>query len=268
MDPAEHIFLSPHYDDAALSCGGLIAQLCTAGKRAVVATLFGGKPDYSTLSPLARMIHGRPLAGADLVEQRQAEERRALALLGAESRLGAYLDCIYRQDAHGARWLYASEQAIFGAVDPADHGLAEELANYLAGLAPDPNRCQLYAPLAVGHHVDHQIVQRSAALLQSSGYAVFYYEDYPYVVRDPDGLAATTAGREPRSQWQAYIAPLSPADLQRKIDAVLAYTTQLGVLFPGEGDPRPRVTAALAAYAQQAGQGQLAERLWSRPGWP
>ena len=35
----EHLFISPHYDDAALSCGGLIAQLSAAGKRVIVAGL-------------------------------------------------------------------------------------------------------------------------------------------------------------------------------------------------------------------------------------
>ena len=83
MHPNQHIFLSPHYDDAALSCGGLMAQLDTAGEFTVAATLLGGKPDYTRLSPFARMIHGRPLAGQDPIDQRRAEERHALALLGA-----------------------------------------------------------------------------------------------------------------------------------------------------------------------------------------
>jgi len=34
------IFLQPHYDDAALSCGGLIAALADAGCEPAVATVF------------------------------------------------------------------------------------------------------------------------------------------------------------------------------------------------------------------------------------
>ena len=149
MNETQHIFLSPHYDDAALSCGGLIAQLSAAGEPAVVATLFGGKPDYDQLSPFARMIHGRPLASEDPIDQRRAEERHALALLGAESRQGDYLDCIYRQDATQTRWLYASEAALFGPVDPADDALVDELAHCLAALAPLPDQCD--ALRAAGH---------------------------------------------------------------------------------------------------------------------
>jgi LmbE family N-acetylglucosaminyl deacetylase len=262
MSEMQHIFMSPHYDDAALSCGGLIAQLSAGGEQAVVATLFGGKPDYDHLSPFARMIHGRPLANADLIDQRQAEERHALALLGAESRPGDFLDCIYRQDATQTRWLYASEAALFDPVDPADDALVEELAHCLAALAPRPDQCVLYAPLAIGNHVDHQIAQRSAAILQRYGYDVRYFEDYPYSVRDPAGLETRLAHLAKRDRWHSHVIPLNPTDLQDKIDAILAYPSQLGVLFPGDGAAHQRVAAALQAHALETGNGRLAERLW------
>jgi LmbE family N-acetylglucosaminyl deacetylase len=262
MNETQHIFLSPHYDDAALSCGGLIAQLSAAGEQTVVATVFGGKPDYDQLSPFALMIHGRPLANADLIDQRRAEERHALALLGAESRPGDFLDCIYRQDATQTRWLYASEAALFGPVDPTDDALVEELAHCLAALAPLPDQCVLYAPLAIGYHVDHQIVQRSAAILQGRGYSVRYFEDYPYSARDPAGLESSLARLAERDRWQSHMIPLNPADLQVKVDGVLAYPSQMGVLFPGDGPAPMRVAAALQAHALHVGHGQMAERLW------
>lgn len=259
MDTFQHIVLSPHYDDAALSCGGLIAQLGAAGQPVAVATLFGGKPDYGTLSPFARQIHGRPLAGADPIDQRRAEEAAALAILAAQSRPGDWLDCIYRQDASQSRWLYTDEAALFGAVDRADDELIEELAHCLAALAPAPAACMLVAPLAIGDHVDHQIVRRSAARLHQQGYQVWFYEDYPYSARDRAGLAASLG--EP-ARWQAREIPLSPADVQRKVEAVLAYSSQLEVLFPDQGPMRQRVSIALQGQAQETGQGQLAERLW------
>ena len=36
------IFLSPHPDDAVLSCGGWIYQLAQDGERPIVITIFGG----------------------------------------------------------------------------------------------------------------------------------------------------------------------------------------------------------------------------------
>lgn len=264
MNKIQHIFLSPHYDDAALSCGGLITQLSAAGELVVVTTIFGGKPDYTHLSPFARMIHGRPLASEDPIERRRAEERQALAALGACSRPGDALDCIYRQDAEGTRWLYASEAALFGAVDPADDALAEELAQCLAALAPAPDHCILYAPLAIGNHVDHQIVRRSADVLQAHGYDVRYYEDYPYIARDPTGLDTALRRGSEAGRWQAEVVVLQPDELQSKITAVLAYGSQLSVLFPGEGPVEERVAAALHVQALRTGQGELAERLLTK----
>jgi len=261
MDAIQHIVLSPHYDDAALSCGGLIAQLSAAGEPVVIATLFGGKPDPERLSPFAQQIHGRPLAGADPIDQRRAEEAAALAILAAQGRPGDWLDCIYRQDASQRRWLYPDEAALFGAVDRADDELTEELAHCLAALAPAPAQCQLIAPLAIGNHVDHQIVRRSAELLHQHGYQVWFYEDYPYIARDRDGLRASLG--EP-DRWQARVISLSPAEVERKVEAVLAYPSQLEVLFPGQGPVQQRVSLALRRQAGETGQGQPAERLWRR----
>ncbi len=59
MASVQHIYLSPHYDDAALSCGGAIVRHDLASEAALVATIFGGKPDYARLSPFAHSIHAR-----------------------------------------------------------------------------------------------------------------------------------------------------------------------------------------------------------------
>ena len=60
------IFLSPHADDAGLSCGGLIYQLAQAGERPIVITLFGGDPpDAGPLSDFAQSLHTRWALGAD-----------------------------------------------------------------------------------------------------------------------------------------------------------------------------------------------------------
>ena len=263
----QHIILSPHYDDAALSCGGLIAQRAAAGDLVEIATVFGGRPDMATLSPFARAIHARPGATADLIAQRVTEERQALAILGAQPRPGGYLDCIYRREEPDGRWLYDSEEALFGPVDPADDELVKELAAVFAALAPPADQSILYAPLAVGRHVDHQVVQRAAMLLRDAGYAILFYEDYPYVVRDPSGLPAALDHIAPPAGWQAKPVALSREDLDRKIAAVTAYATQLAVLFGTDGAVmQSDVDGALDWFARltahETGTGRLAERLW------
>lgn len=264
----QHIILSPHFDDAALSCGGLIAQRAAAGDPVVVATVFGGRADPATLSSFAQSIHARPGAADNLIAQRIAEEQQALAILGAQGRPGDYLDCIYRQEKLGSRWLYDREEALFGAVDAADEALIAELAAVFAALAPPAGQCVIYAPLAVGCHVDHQVVQRAAMQLLAAGYGLLFYEDYPYVVRDSTGLPAALDRIAPRADWQPQPVALSRQDLDRKIAAVAAYASQLGVLFGREGAATFRdVAGALNGFARwtahETGTGRLAERFWA-----
>ena len=40
----DHLYLSPHFDDAALSCGGQIATWTAAGQSVLVVTITGGDP--------------------------------------------------------------------------------------------------------------------------------------------------------------------------------------------------------------------------------
>lgn len=260
----QHIFLSPHFDDAVLSCGGQIAQLAASNEPVVVATIFGGRPNPNRLSGFAQQIHARPLAGADPMAVRRQEDRQALAILGAAARPGDYLDAIYRQDEGRTRWLYASEEAIFGPVDAGEEGLAFELAQIVAAFAPPAGRSLLYAPLALGNHVDHQLARQAALHLLDRGHSVSFYEDYPYVVRHPQSLEAALS-TPARERWSCTYAPLSAQDLQRKIEAVRAYRSQLGVLFDGGEHAAENVAPAITAFAHQVGAAQgmaQAERLW------
>ncbi len=43
-DGYRHIVLSPHLDDAALSCGGFIARMTAAGERVLVVNVCSGIP--------------------------------------------------------------------------------------------------------------------------------------------------------------------------------------------------------------------------------
>ncbi|MCS6842892.1 MAG: PIG-L family deacetylase [Caldilineales bacterium] len=258
MPSTQHIVLSPHYDDAALSLGGAIAQLALAGEPVTVTTVFGGKPNLGQLSPFAASIHARMGGDPDLVSLRQREDAEAMAILGARSRPGDYLDCIYRRDETGTRWLYDSQSALFGPIASVERGLSFELAQVIASLAGQPAGCILYAPLAVGRHVDHQILHRAGLILLDAGYQVQFYEDFPYVLRDPNGLAKSL-DRSPRRYWRSRLVPLSEEALARKVQAIAAYRSQIGVLFGSEEHIQP----AVESYARRAGGGAVAvERLW------
>ncbi len=55
-----HLFLSPHPDDAVLSCGGLIHQLTQKGEPVTILTVMAGDPpDPLPDTPLVRELHQR-----------------------------------------------------------------------------------------------------------------------------------------------------------------------------------------------------------------
>ena len=53
-----HVFVSPHPDDAALSCGGLIANLRELGQNVVILSVFTGHGDLQNLTPYQREALG------------------------------------------------------------------------------------------------------------------------------------------------------------------------------------------------------------------
>ncbi|MEI7604913.1 MAG: PIG-L family deacetylase [Chloroflexota bacterium] len=53
-----HIFISPHPDDAALSCGGLIANLRELGQNVIILTVYSGTGALDALTPYQRQALG------------------------------------------------------------------------------------------------------------------------------------------------------------------------------------------------------------------
>jgi LmbE family N-acetylglucosaminyl deacetylase len=252
--PSTHLYLSPHFDDAILSCGGVIARQIAAGERVVIANICAAAPDLSALSPFARFQHDRWLdqhPDADLIALRRAEDAAACAALGAEAVALSELDCIYRRNAAG-EWLYASEEALFGPLHPDDDAIA--LAAALESLRADLAPAAIYAPLAVGGHVDHQRVRAIAEGWVQEGWPVYFYEDYPYVEQVENLWQALN--RSAPGHWLRLPQPLEPKHARAKIAAIAHYASQNVVLF--DQDMPARVQAQLA----RAGAPGLAEIFW------
>ena len=53
-----HVFVAPHPDDAALSCGGLIASLRELGKNVTILTVFSGSGSANGVTPYQREALG------------------------------------------------------------------------------------------------------------------------------------------------------------------------------------------------------------------
>ncbi|TAK14291.1 MAG: PIG-L family deacetylase [Anaerolineae bacterium] len=233
------IVFSPHLDDAVFSCGGFLWQQAQAGRKVEVWTLCAGDPPDEAYSPFARTLHARwGLEGAAVVAVRRSEDWAACQLLGAVARHLELPDCIYRRGPAGAS-LYASEEAIFGSLHPADGARAADLARSLAQeLTPED---QVYCPLTVGNHVDHQLTRR---LVESLARPVIYFADVPYALR-PEATAAALVP----SGATAFIESVSAAALEKWVKASFAYASQVNSFWQDEA----ALHAALASFLHNTG---------------
>ncbi|MCO6452277.1 MAG: PIG-L family deacetylase [Caldilineales bacterium] len=248
------LYLSPHFDDAVLSCGGLIAQQTGQGDDVLVVTICAGHPSGRELSPFAEFQHQRWLErfpDSDLVQLRRAEDEAACQRLGARLHFLHELDCIYRVAPDG-RWMYDTEEALWADLHPDedDHALAEALSQTISDFAPDA----IYAPLAVGNHVDHQRIRERALSLANAGHPIWFYEDYPYSEK-PEAVWRAL-NRPVPGFWQRYPQYLTTSQADAKMDAIACYESQLGVLFAG------KMCERVMTHLARVGAPSLAEVLW------
>jgi LmbE family N-acetylglucosaminyl deacetylase len=220
-----HLFLSPHLDDAVLSCGALIGRLAWAGAVTVV-TVFCGTAERPESTPLGRLFQERWNAGVNAMDGRRAEDRAAVSHLHACCRHLDNVDCIYRVDATGAA-LYPTVAAICRPrPEPElDRSISQQLGDLVDELRPS----YVYAPLGIGRHADHMVVRRAVdGLLGERSLradATLFWEDVPYVCHGEDAT------------WQAELcgslvaSPLRLSGGHRKRAAVDAYRSQLRMLW-------------------------------------
>ena len=232
------IYLSPHFDDAILSCGGLIWQQAQAGQRVAIWTVCAGAIPPGQLTPFAQELHARWGTGLLSVSARRVEDEAACRIVGAAVRYFSLPDCIYRRLLDSGEPVIASNEDLWLPFHPSEAPLVIQIREWLqAGLAALP-AAHLVAPLAVGGHVDHRLVRAAAKIL---GCPLWHYADYPYAARQ---------GFDPRA-WlgrgrRAYARRISPAALETWQAGVAAYTSQLSTFWQDPAEMR----ADLAAYSR------------------
>ncbi|MDX1643137.1 MAG: PIG-L family deacetylase [Thermoanaerobaculia bacterium] len=245
------VVLSPHLDDAALSCGGQIARRSDRGERVLVVTVFAADEPEPPHSWLADDLHALFGLASSVIEARRREDRAACEMLGAEAAHWNLPEAIYRRGEDGD-FRYRRLGDLFSTPPEEEERLGGEIADRLATLPP----CrELLVPLGVGAHVDHRLVRRAAELhdtRRDGTEPLSYYEELPYAARWR--AVGRALGR--RREWAAERIELSPQDLERKIEACTLYVSQIEALF---GSPR-RLAKRLGRYARKVG----GERVWRR----
>jgi LmbE family N-acetylglucosaminyl deacetylase len=248
------IYISPHLDDVALSCGGLVWEQSHQGEVISIWTVCAGDPPPLPLSPLAESLHSRWQTGPAAVTERRLEDIAACQELAASYRHLSVPDCIYRRSPQDGEALYATEEAIFGALHPADTRLVGELSSWLA--SDLPRQAVLVCPLAVGRHVDHLLTRAAVERLVQvnafeSQWFLCYYADFPYA-QNRDSRASLPIG----PGWDVQTYSVSDPGLLAWGRAIAAYASQISTFWSDSG----AMQIALRDYARQEG----GVRLWRR----
>jgi LmbE family N-acetylglucosaminyl deacetylase len=242
------IYISPHLDDAILSCGGTIHQLTNSGKPVLIVTVMAGNPPAGDLSTFAQSLHKRWRIAAEEVAIRRKEDIDACLELGADWLHWEIPDCIYRRSTENDEQIYASEESLFGEIDPTETTLLDSLSGLMESM---PRSDSLFVPLAVGHHVDHQLTRR-AAEDRLDGTEIAYYEEYPYSGSEHRLTAAIDAA----DQWSSEIIRLKSEDIEARIRAIACYQSQISTFFADAND----LSRKVRQYVSEVG----GERFWRK----
>lgn len=246
MSKPNWVFLSPHLDDAVLSCGGMIRELAIKGSRVEIWTICAGDPPAGPRPPFAMSLEQRWQTGPESVAARRLEDRAACARVGATAVHFDLPDCIYRRLPDG-RPLVDGENDLWQPLPEGEIPLAESLAEQIK--ARLEGNCHLAAPLGLGDHIDHRLV-RAAAL--GLNIPIYFYPDYPYAAR-------------PGVDIQKYLLPgwrrrrfvISPAALDAWRSAIELYPSQISSLWRDLDE----MHNAFQSYVEQGG----GRSLWIKP---
>lgn len=242
------VVLSPHLDDAALSCGGLLGLLEGQISRLVITLSCANPPPK--LKPNGTSARSRNRRGFASPAERRREDRAAMQSIRCDFVHLGFSDCIYRRSPTSGELIYKKPREILtsGRLCLEDGAHVEELYLVLRRLCLGMGRLLLLSPLGIGHHIDHVICANVAARLASERARVLFYEDFPYVLYGDSSYPAQV----PRMQG----SPDSPESalarihytpskrlsvkipVEDKARLLLHYKSQIEVLFGSEREMR------------------------------
>jgi hypothetical protein len=200
------IFISPHLDDAVLSCYPMICSCLEQGIPLEIWTIMAGAPSYGTVfSDTAQQISMSDPVG--YVRRRQKEDLEVGKALGVHVRHFTFTDAIYRADPY-KQPLYTGLREIFHRIDFRDLYLANRIYSALLPLLTADD--VVVAPSAICGHVDHILTRLACEMLPLE---ILSYDEFPYTLQRNRPVPPRV-----QSEWKRLIG---------------FYASQMRLLFPG-----------------------------------
>jgi LmbE family N-acetylglucosaminyl deacetylase len=197
--------VSPHLDDAVLSCGNFMA----AHTGVFVVTVFAGNPPAYPTEPMRKWdVQSGFAPGDDVMEARRHEDDAALEILGATP---VHLEFVEHSYLPGDRPI-------------APDVLVDALAPALATLRPT----LVIAPFGLANP-DHDVTHRASMLARDrldDDVSWWCYEDNGYK-HIPGMLAWRVSSLFRKKIWPTPVCPPTDPSETRKQAAIACYPTQL-----------------------------------------
>jgi LmbE family N-acetylglucosaminyl deacetylase len=228
---APAVFVSPHLDDAVLSCAALMRAMAAVAPVTVVTVFSAAGAPPHTRAARTFLRQCRASDAATLFTERRREDVAVLDDLGVRHVHLGHPDALFRRRSDPSGLLRRAGRVLpeldhryptfrydidLGRVSRGDRAL---LATLTAEVADCARGAAVFAPLGVGRHVDHLLARRVGERL-----GAVLYADFPYTARDPEGEAVAAGDKRPWA-WTD--------DLAAKRPVIAGYRTQVDALFPG-----------------------------------
>lgn len=195
-----YVFISPHFDDAIGSVGGVMKRLVESGEECCVMTIMTAVP-WNHPKYAYYVLH------------RRSENNRAARALKCSVKNAPFLDVPYRKEMR--KQIKQAKKQLF-TVEVTEYDLVEKIRDYiLANTKPDDI---LFAPAGLGNHIDHRIVNMAVGDLDRR---VYFYEEFYYDIEGKES---------PLTADYAYVY-LTPQEITEKLEAMLMYKKTLRKLF-------------------------------------
>jgi LmbE family N-acetylglucosaminyl deacetylase len=177
------VILSPHLDDAVLSCGEHILAWKKSGFAVEVISLFTSFQAKKLSPETKRYLTESGFSSLSAFEkERKSEDRAAMKVLSVPFQHLNLIDGGFRQSKQFPT--YPTREILFaGRIAASDFSVVQQVVKKLEQINKKTQSTHVVIPLGVGQHVDHLIVRKSAEIVFPSQ-KIWYYADQPYV-RNP-----------------------------------------------------------------------------------
>ncbi len=224
------LFVSPHFDDAVFSVGGYLSEVIDP-KRAIVVNVFTqGGSKMNTLSARAYLSQCGYPDSTELYKLRDKEDTNALTQMGIRKVNLGLVEALWRKRNFNSILNFIGKlvpevammyptyayHVIRGQVHSDDNKTIEVVTKKLQKIVDKNSIDIVFAPLAIGNHIDHRVVRLAVEKLNNV--RIIGWEDYPYNLVLDHSVLANSVTYKPN--WR------------KKVELMKKYQTQFNAVFP------------------------------------